>query len=549
MTDSIEELGFSELFLALGARYPEGADEAFDFYRGELWGDGRYWKGPQFKGADASSQIIKEGIRRDFTSVNPARSGVRRHRRGVLGREPGWIVSVRRELEKKTDANGQMTQEEPNKEEKDLIEEAYRVIREWWAAAEAFRVFKDGFTNRLVCKRGPLRFYVPTSEFVAGPDGKRGIPRAEPVEVVKKIFLLAPHPKDATVVTDPTTMRKYSICSVMVGDKRRLEVSYVNDAGKTVVRLVDETSAFAGTTVGRYVTKAFATVSKLVGGQGAEDNTWEMPLGGRLMLVEMEGEELITQQVRENQALAAKGLTMLSHNMDMAGFRERVYLNAQPPGKTVEVADANVAGGKIKQFIPATIPEGPGARPFVQGVSYTETGADGKKTTKLATPSVVDTDPVPTKSFEDTTRIARRNILEEMDQLHIEIASESTVSGESRRQARDDYEKSLKESKLEIDRIGSVVLETVLSLAAYFSGQPGRYDGLRVTFNTHVDAGPLSSDDRSALLAEMEAHVRSVEDTREQLGIDDPDAMDTKVKEERAAAAANPAPTVPPTTT
>ena len=253
------------------------------------------------------------------------------------------------------------------------------------------------------------------------------------------------------------------------------------------------------------------------------------------MVTEMSGEEFVTAQVRQNQALVAKGLTMLSHNMDIAGFRERVYFNAKPPGKYVEVDDPSSPSGKSRVFIPGVIPEGPGARPFLEGVSYTDTGTDGKKVTRLATPSMALVEPVNTGSFENTAKTGRRNVLDEMDQLHIEIAADATVSGESRRQARDDHEKSLKELKLEVDPVGSEVFETFLALVAYFSGQPGRYDSLRVTFSAHVDPGPLAADDRRMVIEEKEAGLRSREDSMEQIGIDDPDAMAAKIDEEVAA--------------
>lgn len=537
MTTPFESYTFSDAMLALTERWSVEDEESLAYYEGDHWQDGRGWKGPQFKGTDPAAQVIQEGIQRDFTSQNVLRSGVRRARRGVLGRVPGWIVSLRDgQQESQPEGEGGNEVRELSSEQQALIDEAYALIREWWSNPEVFRSFKKATTYRLACRRGPLRFYVPPSEFVAAPDGRRGIPKADPKTVAEKIHLLAPKPRDATVVTDPVTMRKASVCSVMDGNKRRVELSYVGDDGRTVVRFLDEQSSF-GSAVGHAVHKAVSAVSKMLSGTGAEgsgeENTWTLPLGGRLMVVEMEGEEFVTVQVRQNQALVAKGLTMLSHNMDTAGFRERVYFNAKPPGRTVEVDDPTSPSGKTKVFIPGTISEGPGARAFLEGVSYTDTGSDGKKVTRLATPGMDVIEPIETESFENTARVGRRNILDEMDQLHIEIAAESTVSGESRRQARDDHEKSLKELKLEVDPVGSDVFETFLALVTYFSGNPGRYDSLKVSFSAHVDPGPLAADDRRMVIEEVKEGIRSRESAMMIAGLDDPDAELSKIIEER----------------
>ena len=280
MTSPFDTYTFGEAMLALSGRWSVEDEESLAYYNGDHWQDGRGWKGPQFKGSDPNAQVVKEGIMRDFTSQNVLRSGVRRARRGVLGRVPGWIVSLRKESDESQESGeGGGVSQGPSSEEAALINEAYAAIREWWSNPEVFRSIKKATTYRLACRRGPLRFYVPPSEFVTGPDGRRGIPKADPKVVAKKIHLLAPEPRDATVVTDPVTMRKGSVCSVMDGNKRRIELSYVNGAGKTVVRFLDEQRGFAGTAVVRAVTKAFGTVSKALSGGGPDgpDNSWEIP--------------------------------------------------------------------------------------------------------------------------------------------------------------------------------------------------------------------------------------------------------------------------------
>lgn len=506
----------------------DGSSEAY--YEGDHWQDGAGWRGPQFTGSDPAALIIKQGVARDFTSQNVSRGIVRRHRRGVVGRPPGWIVSLRRPLKKTVNEKGEVEEEKPTAEEQALLDEASNLILLWWDAPKPvppFRAFKKLVTDKLVSSRGLFRFYVPPAEFVNGQ-----VPVAPPEESIKRIHLLAPSPSEAAIVTDVDSMRQAGIYVYTVDGHRRAELCYVDDDGQTVVRILDEGAGFFGAVVEeakRIVRGVFSGAAR------PEDaSTWRLPLGGRLLHIQIEGEALITKQTKQNQALIAKGLTMLSHNMDLAGFRERVYFNTQPPGTTIEVDDPQRPGQKIKTLIPAAMPVGAGTRAFLRGIEVRNKNLDGSTTTNLTTPSAHDTDPIPTESFENTALIGKRNILEDADQLFVMISGDATSSGEAKKQARDDYGKSLNETGSEVNDAGTLAFETLLALTAYLSGEPGRYDSLRVTCITQIDPGPLSADDRRLNIEEKRERLRSRENAMEQIGIDDPDAMRQKIQSEEA---------------
>jgi hypothetical protein len=196
-------------------------------------------------------------------------------------------------------------------------------------------------------------------------------------------------------------------------------------------------------------------------------------------------------------------LTMMGKNVVQGGFLERIILNGEPPGEWEEDAD-----GK-KHFVPSRFKTGAASVNWIGGA---EVGID--KDTKqpiIATPSVVFKDPVGPETFTKTQEAVYKNILQGMRQLHVIISGDAVASGESRKQARDDYEKSLNRTKTRMDAAGKWLLESVLKIAATLEGKPKKYDGIRVDFDTQVDAGPISAEDRNSMMAEVTSQVRSVE--------------------------------------
>lgn len=543
MPSPFQSYDYTKALTLFFEREDEGVEKSYAYYKGDHYQNGQGSTLPSADGSDQVSQTIKSGIKRNFISKNVTRSVVKRHRRGVIGREPGWIISLRRPLRMIKNEQGEMVEEAPSNEEQTLINEANQRLLDWWNFHRALLEFRKSVTHFLVGGRGPLRFYIPPDVFKAAADGRSVVPRMKAEEAIKVIFLLSVEPKEAAVAIDPVTRRKASAFLYKNAEGQQIvELSYLDDDGQTVFRIL---TADGQSFVARAVDQARQFVGRMFGTRVAE-NAWKFPMGGKLFVFQMEADPLITEQVRENQALVAKALTTLSINMDESAYRERIYLNAQPPGRQVMIDDPDNPGKKVKAFVSGVMPTGPGSRGFVQGVSWTDTGGpDGKKTTHLATPSVHDSEPVDVKSFDDAASIGTRNVLEECDQLHVEIAKDATATGESRKQARDEYQSSLDETKTEVDYVGSEACEAVLAMIAILTGQPGRYDSLRVTFTTRLNPGPLSADDRRLIIEEKKEKLRSTENAMEQIGIEDPDAMKAKIKEEEAEAPPQPPPNQP----
>jgi hypothetical protein len=524
MRKDFKDWDYSYAQAELGKRQGAGDKESLAYViEKNNWRDGEGWSGPQITGSSDVASVLKEGISRDFTPKGGAASTVRRFRRGTVGRESGWITSI----------------EEGSNATEGRKEEADALLLQWWNYNKGLRVFRTAVSYCAAVGRGPLRLYPPPGVMVNGR-----MPVLSPQEAVKRIYLLAPKPEEASVITDTWSMKRVGVYTFDDEDgKPAIGLCYVNDQGKTVLKTLKSGSSLTQ--------QAPGLVQRLKDYVNGEQPDSELDLKGNLLLFELDHEALVTDSVKRQQKLLDKAGTVLSHEMDEDGFREEVYWNTQPPGKTIKIDDPDNPGQQIEAFIkgPSSMFErGPGKRLFAQGLATPKYDEGGRiRGYDVQSPSKDVTDPVPVDTFIKTAEFAYRNILEDTDQLHVMISGDATSSGESRKQARDDYTKSLEEMKSEVDYIGSSIMETVLSLVAAFSKRPGYFDGIRVSFDARIDPGPLSADERRVIIEEVDKGLRSVESGMQLLGISDPDAMKAKIEEERKERAkTEPPPPVPP---
>lgn len=463
------------------------------YYDGDHYQDGKEWGGPMPTGNAADVQLAKAEIKRAFTSKNAIKETCGRHMRAVIGGEPQWSVTLRREL-----GEG----EEPTPEEQALIDEAGGALIELWDGTEhkkgLLQALQDATTSLLLSGRSCLRAYVPRGRTTIGADGVRRLDSAPQTLADALDYLYVQHPgfAQAAIARDDDTQQPIALYGwTDAAGKEVLEVAYI-DGEQTLL------------------------------GQFASDGTlqsYPLTLGKRLPIYQMEGAPLITEQVRSQQRLLNMALTMLGRNVILGGFLERIFLNAQMPGKTVTDEEGN------KRFVPEPLDVGPGSVNVLRGVKY-ETD-EGK--TAYTTPSVVYRDPVSVETFTATKRESYQGILEETHQLHALISGDAAASGESRIQARQDFVSSLGDTVTQVNAAGRWLLEIALAYAAFFLGEPGRYEQLRVTFECRVDTGPISSEDRQAIINEVDADLESREGAMVRLGRTDPDTTLQQIASER----------------
>lgn len=492
IADALCETTVEQPFLRALSAQPtpqQALDVALAYYKGDHWRGGAGWVGPRPDITDREAPQVMAEIAAAFVSANKIKEVVNRHRDGTIGHEPSWSLTPARALK-----DG----EQPTADEQARIDEAEAALTEHWDTRGILKTLQKVVVTLLLNGRACLRIFVPSGKLVE-LEGETLVPPAgDLAQALEFLFISRPKPEDAGIVTDDDTQER---AGVYVYDRKgapEVEISYIDDEGETVLAIVD----------------------------GAESRGITLDLGGRLWLYELDAEPLYSEQLRELQDQLNMALTMQGRNVIQGGFLERIILNGQMPGEWV--ADTEAPGGK--RFVPSTTQFGASTTNYIVGVAQRD---QMNNVTGIASPSVVYRDPVSPDTFISSESALKEHILEEAHQLHALIAGDSTASGESRIQARADFATSLRTTKTAIDGAGRWLLETLLAVAAQFSGQPGRYEGLRATFDCRLDTGPLTAAEITVIIAQYQAGLLDRIGALERLGVDDPDAMVARIVAEK----------------
>lgn len=467
-------------------------------FRGDHWLDGDGWVGPLPQSDSTASQItdfLFTNIERSFVSRNAIKEVVERGAGGVTGRAVAWDLVPKRIMG---------VDEKPTDQEQALIAEAKSLLAEWIKESNAHNILREATQTMLWAGRGPIRIFVPAGEL---EDGQ--VPRGDMVESLARIHLHEElDPEQIGVVRDQRTQKEAAIHVYTDDDDNEfVEIAYT-DGENTVLRVMRESGDDKGQGAG----------------PDASLGEWVLPLGGRLPIFEMRRKPLITDQIISQQKMLNLALTMMQHNVVMAGFLERILLNAQVPGHYETAEDGT------QRFVADPLHVGAGTTNSLIGVITVD--ADGNE--KLAQPSVSYRDPVPVQTFRDTREEAYMGILGETHQLHYAIQGDSTPSGVSRITAMADYVVDLLMTKAQVERAWCWMLETALTMASVFAGTPGRYDGLRVSSQAHVDPGPISPEMMTVIyqLAQGDTPLLSQATGIGWIGVDDIESEQARIRDE-----------------
>jgi ElaB/YqjD/DUF883 family membrane-anchored ribosome-binding protein len=173
--------------------------------------------------------------------------------------------------------------------------------------------------------------------------------------------------------------------------------------------------------------------------------------------------------------------------------------------------------------------DGAGVNGFVQGTLIRN---DAGEVIGVATPNVVITDPVSVQTFIESKDDNRAGILAMADQLHILLSDSATASGFSRQQARAEFQKSLNDIKPNVDALGRWIVEFAIMFAANLTNKVEMMKQFRVDFNSIVDAGVLSPEEKDDNRKAYQAGEISLETLQSRNGVEDTDAELQKIKSE-----------------
>ena len=486
-------------------------DEAKDlesyvkFVKGDHWQGWAGWIGPVPDPKDIDAKEVSAAIEKGFVSRNAIGEGIGRHVNGVLGRNVKWSVVPAREM-----AQG----EQPTGDEKTLIDEITPLLKKWVAARKLNQEYDKAGQTLLVAGSAFERPFVPPGEI--GQDGT--IPQGDLATSINRVYIHFPKPGEATIYTDPRTQAKCSVYYYrqMNGSRpsqtknqqreERAELTYL-DGEQTVVRVLGPGNP----------------------GDDGGPLRYTFGLGSRLLMADLNRKPLVNPQVVSQQKLLNLALTMKERNVILGGFLERVAINAQMNGNFETQPDGR------KVFVPSELPVGAGAMTSLVG--YVTQDEDGKQS--ITTPSMLWREPVDVKTFLDTEDSSYRHIMAEMNQLHYAASSDSGISAESRLVSMAAYLIDLLQTKQQIDAAWSWLLEMVMALAAILSGQPGRYDMLRVSAECSVDPGPISVEMMQAAMQLTGGKpLLSVKTAQGWIGVEDTDGESQQMAKETEEAAA-----------
>lgn len=432
--------------LSTTPRRPDEAIRASRFYFGDHWQDEWGFIGQLPPMSLPGAPQMKEDIRKGFVADNVIKEVVKTHVGGILGREPSWSFLEDAGEEKKT-------------ERTPLETETGETLTSWWNNRKALKDFQKAL-RILVCEGTVVRR-------VFFPRAKGNITATQLIDALKSIYFETCYADQAGVFTDPDTMREIGVYLFdEVNEKNEVvtkcaELSFLNDDGDTVCKVVKD--------------------------QGATIEYGPYPLGGHLLIYEMTRDALITEQVQSNQRALNLAHTQMIRNVNLAGNRQQTVTNAQPPrpatDKTTVTPDTpKTADGRF----PGTFKAGVGAINFLMGQPIHD---ENGNVVGYTNPGINISDPVSVETFKETIAQEKAAIYAQCHQRHVLIVDKADTSGRAREVARREYERSLKESKTELDACGRWQLEVTLRLAAYVTRTVSRYSVLRADFNTLIDAG------------------------------------------------------------
>lgn len=478
----------------------------------DQWDGGKGWTGPLPIDADAQVEAkATDLIKRQFTQRNVLAEVVGRHRDGVVGREPSWTLGA----------------DKGNR--KQLTKEAEEALTTWWDEAGVHSVLQQAVRTLLYAQeatkgkkeaprpaRSPIRLFIKA----ASVDDKGRVPkRATLEEALADIGVHAAPPYTAGVLRN------------LDGDPVASWYGYEDEAGQARTELTGTAKALAtyGVDLSTGIPPEATVVAVIddLGGQLQGHAAYD--LGGHMLMHELTREPLIGEAALSQQRLLNKAYSMMSHNLDAAGFTERTLLNAQMPGKWVDAEGKVTLSGEIgARFVPDKLYVGAGATNFFSGIQ--EVDADGN--VRHTSPSVAYRDPVPPDAFTGSADAAEIAVYKEARQLHILLARDATSSGESRKQATNDFTASLDLTAGPVQAGVRWLLATVLALASVLMQQPGRYRELRPTAEARLSAVQPTPEETRVVIERKDAGLLSKTTAMHETGVEDVDAEMELIKKE-----------------
>lgn len=429
---------------------PVKHDENLDYWSGQHF---RSWIGPTIPQTAPDYAEKMAHLRRVFQQANLVRECVQNWRDGLLSEPFTWFLKGQ---------DGERTDPETDA----VATTAEGDLQRWldWVAQQAMQAdpssshfeqadpWNEFVLSLGVLGEGNLRLWQPQSY-------------AEDDDLIHRIHLHAP--KTGSVTVDRNDDGFIGKISYTYGTNKK-EVQEMDAEGRIV--LTDQDSNALTDTEGNALPP--------------------IDTGGRWLIQHSRMPSLLTPSIKALQNSINHALTMKLRNNEVAGFREKVFANAEFP----EGAE-----------------RGPGTDLYVYGAPTGDPSNPG-----YAPVSVFESQPVSTQSLVDSINVDRAMLYREFSQSHLLGDSDAGLSGESRIQQRQAFEVALRGAAGRIESAIANVLNIVLRLL--------EYEGYEVVVQLNVSTGKLSAAEREEIRKDFAAGLISRPTAMAMLGVKDVDA-------------------------
>ena len=502
---------------AVGKQLTDLDKQALAYYQGDHWQGSVGWGGPVPDLTTTSvedSTLFMAKVAKAFTSANVLGECVDRHVSAVIGREPAWQFVPRTAKEGQDEAPapdpGQPAQRPQRSQEVTDIEMA---IIDWAERRNAHQYVLEAAADYAATGHGFVRLFVPPGLL---EDGKlpTGLNLEEALDMVY-IERLVPTTcgtavERATMATGAFVQWDESIADQGGGEKqvKRSELQYL----------------------AKPVKRKRMTVLRAWENETPVGQPLELDLDGHLLMHELNGRGIVTEQLMQLQRSLNFSLTAMGNNNANAGFLERIISNSQVPVRYVP--DPTDRTGTKKLEVKDTYRAGPGKTVWLTGHPITD---EAGNVTGYTNPVPHFRDPSSPDSFTASLAEYRAAMYMETKQGHLLAQGDGSISGASRLQLRADFEVSLRDTRVAAEQCYRWMLTVLAKLAGLFSGQPTKFDHLRPSVVANVNTGPLTAEELQVIVTQYEKGLRSRESTMNLIGVDDPDAEYFRIVGEQPA--------------
>ena len=390
------------------------------------------------------------------------------------------------------------------KAKKDLID---KLMQKFWDKHNLEQKLQKAFNSRLVCGRGGLRVYIPNSR----KNKLKNLTLEDFRTALDTIRIEYIEPEQSRMLDDEGD--KLSVVSYNKRldydtdtDVEVIEFSFVDDNGLTFIGIVtaNETKTF---TLDSLIKTSFDKRKP-----SKKDISTELNLDAEPSFFEIAGEPFVSEQFMQLSSFYNLVLTLAAIAVFETGFQEIITTNTKFEYKKVFNPEKNEW-----EEVPIGLKRGGGVVQNFKGIEKVnlETGVKD-----FTNPQVTIKEPVQFVNFDLAAKMAYRAILEEASQQYKLISGDANASAVSRIQAMAAFYLRIKKYKADIDALGSWVLTSILKFIGLNASNG--LDDYRVIFDSKIDIGPLTVEDKRFILQMVKEGIISKETARVLLNIDNP---------------------------